>query len=141
MLTPRSLKRLQRYRDENNRIRQVVARLKKPTRPIASRAQLLCEARRYLNRDFLDILRVQMHLQPLRKHGRRWPVEFRQFALNLYFTSPKAYRYLSTILSLPTVKSLRTWLSDVLVKPGILPQILDFLKETKKGKCATELFA
>ncbi|XP_054919821.2 uncharacterized protein [Dermacentor andersoni] len=47
VLTPRSLKRLQRYRDENNRIRQVVARLKKPTRPIASRAQLLCTGARF----------------------------------------------------------------------------------------------
>lgn len=59
-------------------------------------------------------------------------MEFRQFALNLYFTSPKAYRYLSTVLSLPTVRSLRTWLSDISIKPGILPHILDLIRETAR---------
>ncbi|XP_077542187.1 uncharacterized protein LOC144154933 isoform X3 [Haemaphysalis longicornis] len=128
--TPRTKRQLHHYRIENARLRRTLSRMK-PARPVLSRAQIISEAARYLNKDFLDILRVQMYLQPSNKYGRRWPPEFRQFALNLYCNSPKAYRYLAKVLSLPTVTSLRTWLPSINSKPGACPQVLELLKEKK----------
>lgn len=60
-------------------------------------------------------------------------MQFRQFALSLYFTSPKAYKYLSQLLSLPTVKTLRTWLSAINIKTEIVPQVLELIKEKAKN--------
>lgn len=88
---------------------------------------------RYLNKEFLDILQVQIYLQPLNKYGRLWPPQFQQFTLNLYFNSPKAYRYLAKVLSLPTAVSLQTWLSSITMKPGVFSQVLELLKEKAKN--------
>ncbi|XP_072142984.1 uncharacterized protein [Dermacentor andersoni] len=131
-ITPRTKKRMQKYLEEIASLRRTVSRLRRAS-AIIPPARILAESSRYLNKDFLEILRVQMHLQPLKKHGRRWPKEFRQFALSLYFSSPKAYRYLAKTLSLPTVKTLRAWLSAVSLKPGLMPEILDFVKEKTKN--------
>lgn len=60
-------------------------------------------------------------------------MQFRQFALSLYFTSPKAYKYLSQLLSLPTANTLRTWLSAINIKTEIVPQILELIKEKAKN--------
>lgn len=58
---------------------------------------------------------------------------FRKFALNLYFSSPKAYKYLCNFLSLPNARTLRTWLPAIAIKPGLLPTVLDLIKEQTKN--------
>ncbi|XP_075734085.1 uncharacterized protein LOC142775817 [Rhipicephalus microplus] len=68
VLTPYSKKRLQRFCDKNSPLRQIDTRLQKPKKP--TRSQLLFEAGRYLSKVFVEILKVQMHLQPLKEHGR-----------------------------------------------------------------------
>lgn len=126
--TPRIKRELHHYQVENARLRRALSRMN-PARPALSRGEIISESARYLNKDFLDILRVQMYLHLLSKYGRRLPPEFRKFALNLYFSSPKAYSYLAKVLSLPTVTSLRTWLSSITIKPGVFQPVLELLHE------------
>ncbi|XP_049528742.1 uncharacterized protein LOC125947637 [Dermacentor silvarum] len=78
--TPQTKKRTQKYLDEISRLRMTVSRLKRAS-AIIPPARILAESSKYLNKDFLEILHVEMHLQPLNKHGRRWPKEFHQYAL------------------------------------------------------------
>ncbi|KAG0437470.1 hypothetical protein HPB47_017434 [Ixodes persulcatus] len=97
-----------------------------------SRAELVRNASKYLQKEALEIFRVQLYLQPLSKFGRRWPDSFKPFALNLFFHSPKAYKYLAKLLSLPSQRSLQTWLSDIVIEPGLIASVLDTVKKNMK---------
>lgn len=98
-----------------------------------SRAELVRNASKYLQKEALEIFRVQLYLQPLSKFGRRWPDSFKPFALNLFFHSPKAYKYLAKLLSLPSQRSLQTWLSDIVIEPGLIASVLDTVKKKHEG--------
>ena len=54
--------------------------------------------------------------------GRRYSEEFKQFALTLYFCSPKAYNFLRKIFFLPHQSSIRNWTSSVNCEPGFLSE-------------------
>ncbi|XP_037518321.1 uncharacterized protein LOC119395100 [Rhipicephalus sanguineus] len=45
---------------------------------------------------------------------------------------------ISKFLSLPTVRTLRTWLSAIAIRPGLLPAVLDLIKEQTKNWPLTE---
>lgn len=75
---------------------------------------LLRQASKFLNKEALGILGVQLYLQKLNRHGRRWSDSFKPFALNLYFHSPTA-RYLARLLSLPSVKSFENSMTDIVI--------------------------
>ncbi|XP_064465409.1 uncharacterized protein LOC135376898 [Ornithodoros turicata] len=98
-----------------------------------TRSQIVFAASRYLSKRALSLFRVQLFLQPLNKFGRRWPPQFRSFALNLHFKGPQAYRYLSKVLALPSESSLRSWLKDIAVEPGVMPSVLQGLKTRLQG--------
>ncbi len=50
--------------------------------------------------------------------GRRYDDQMKEFALTLYFYSPKAYKYVRSIIPLPNPSSLRKWSSSVNCEPG-----------------------
>lgn len=58
------------------------------------------------------------------KFGRKWPDEFKLFALNLYFRSRRAYKYVAKYPSLPSVRSRKNWLSRIAMHPGVVPSLL-----------------
>ncbi|XP_048487715.1 uncharacterized protein LOC125491003 [Plutella xylostella] len=60
--------------------------------------------------------------------GRRWSKLNKIVALALYKKSPKAYRYLSQLLSMPSVRTLQTILETMKLEPGIDPNIITHLK-------------
>ncbi|XP_064463485.1 uncharacterized protein LOC135374461 [Ornithodoros turicata] len=98
-----------------------------------SRTQIIQAASRYLSREALEIFRTMLYLQPLRKFGRRWPPQYRNFALKLHFAGPKAYRFLSRYLLLPTERCLKYWLQEVAMQPGVVPAVLDSLQARLQG--------
>lgn len=128
MRTPSTKRKLQHYRSIIMRLGRVIVSMKRPVKRTVSHTRLIAEAGKHLSKDLLELLNVQVHLQPLRKHWRCWPMPIRKFALNLYFSSPKAYKSLYKFLSLPTVIMLKTRLSAVTIKPDLLPAILDLIK-------------
>lgn len=71
-------------------------------------------------------------MQGRKKKGRRFSKEIKEFALSLYFHGPKAYRQISKVLCLPHPRSLRKWLAEVPMTPGIIPGVLSALKDAVK---------
>ena len=53
---------------------------------------------------------------------RRYSDEVKEFALTLYFYSPKAYRYVRSIIPLPNQSLLRKWSSSVNCEPGFFKE-------------------
>ena len=68
-----------------------------------------------------------------KNHGKggasRYETMIREFALTLYFYSPRGYRFVRKTLSLPAPSTLRSWASKVTVQPGFLTNVLLGLKE------------
>lgn len=59
----------------------------------------------------------------------------KEFALTLYFYSPKAYKYLKNIdFYLPNQSTLRKWVSSFNCAPGFLEEVFLYLKENVQDK-------
>lgn len=65
---------------------------------------------------------------------RRYSDVMKQFAHTLYFYSPKAYAFLRKHFVLPNGRTIRKWLSSVRCEPGVLAEVLNFLKEEVETK-------
>lgn len=63
---------------------------------------------------------------------RRYSSLMKQFVHTLYFYSPKAYNFLRQYFILPNGRTIRKWLSSVKCEPGILQEVLDYLKDSVK---------
>lgn len=53
----------------------------------------------------------------------------KQFCLTLQFYSPKAYDFICLRSTLPDPSTIRNWLSTRECKPGILTEVMKYLKE------------
>ncbi|KAL7289993.1 hypothetical protein TKK_0015725 [Trichogramma kaykai] len=53
-------------------------------------------------------------------HSKRriWEEDEKQFALGLYYKSPKAYKYLSDIFNLPCSTTIHEWVNNINLRPG-----------------------
>lgn len=58
----------------------------------------------------------------------------KQFAHTIYFYSPKAYNFLREYFVLPNGRTIRKWLSSLNCDPGILTEVLEFLKTEVSSK-------
>lgn len=52
----------------------------------------------------------------------------KEICLNWYYTSPKGYKMMASIMRLPSRRTLRTWQSSMKINPGINKSIMDSLK-------------
>lgn len=75
-----------------------------------------------LNQD--QLLFIKMQLNHIKK--RKWMQDEKEFALALYYASPKAYIFLRNKkkFALPSITLIREWINDLQLKPGINPQIM-----------------
>lgn len=80
--------------------------------------------KRFVPNTIYVLLSSHIHLLNVKKKGRRWSPEMKTFALNLYFHGPQAYRLVAEDIELPTVRSVKRWLSKIPMKPGIIPGVL-----------------
>ena len=58
---------------------------------------------------------------------RKWLEDEKEFALSLYYISPKAYVFLRNTkkFALPCVTLIRKWINELQLTPGINPQVID----------------
>ena len=61
--------------------------------------------------------------------GRSCRVQERKFALALYYHSPKAYMFLSSVFSLPSSSSVHLWLRNIFIQVGWSKQTLTVLRK------------
>lgn len=66
--------------------------------------------------------------------GRRFTLDEKLLSLSLYKKSPKSYRLLSSLFTLPSRRLLSTMLSKVPIETGISPLLMEVLKENVKPK-------
>lgn len=66
--------------------------------------------------------------QKVKPKGRRFTLDDKILALSVYKQSPKGYRYLSTIFSLPSLKTIMNLLKHVPFTPGINNHIIEHIK-------------
>lgn len=84
---------------------------------------------KYFKGAALEIFKTQMKLATVSKKGRRYSSLQRRFCLGLYFHSPRAYRFMSKIFTLPTTRMLRYWLNKIYMEVGWNESVFAFLKE------------
>ncbi|XP_075725709.1 uncharacterized protein LOC142767601 isoform X1 [Rhipicephalus microplus] len=104
--------------------RKTIKRLQRqPHQAPSSTSKALEVIRPHVTEEVFKLLSAHVRLRPKRK-GKRFPVWFKKFALHLNFRGPRAYRFLAPYFSLPSRRSLRRWLANVKMTPGIIPGIL-----------------
>lgn len=69
--------------------------------------------------------------------GRRYPADFKQFCMSVYFLGPKCYKYLMNMLCLPSPRTLQRFISRIKLGAGIDDNILAML-ELKVSKMEFE---
>lgn len=57
----------------------------------------------------------------------------KQFALTLYFYSPKAYKCVRTLFRLPHPSRVRAWVAKSNCEPGFLSEVIQHLKKEIEG--------
>jgi len=73
--------------------------------------------------------RLQIRETNKKNKGHRFTIEEKILSLSLYKRSPKCYRLLSNLFTLPCKRTLNNILSNVTIAPGIFPTVLRILTE------------
>lgn len=81
-----------------------------------------------LNKTTLDFIKTQVNIQNNSPKGRTYTIDDKILSLSLYKTSPKGYRFLSSIFALPSRSTLNSMLTRIPFKPGINVHIEENLK-------------
>ena len=114
-------------------LRNTIYRLQNKLKKMSSEVvrtpqQLMKKAATYLPPKVVDFFRGQISNAMTCKTGRRFGVQERRFALAVYYHSPKAYRFLSSVFTLPSISTLHSWLRKIFVNVGWSKQTLAVLK-------------
>jgi hypothetical protein len=72
--------------------------------------QQLDKTGKYLSKDGLYFLKMQLQLASKRSRGRRYSNELKSMALAIYYKGPRVYKFLSSIFALPSKSTLSLWL-------------------------------
>lgn len=110
------MKRLQRE------LRRLRGKQRDPVRHIVD----MCS--RYVDGPCLKFIEQQVQMYFKHRKGRRWTSEQKRVALALHFKSPASYNFLRTIFALPSLTSLRRWISGVETNPGYNENVLNIMQ-------------
>lgn len=129
---------LQRYRNQILRLRkQLQTKLGKTC---CTPEQLCKNATQYFNPKLLSFFASQVKQGKRKANGRRYSREEQQFALATYYNSPRAYRFLTSIFTLPSVGTLHTWLRKIQMNAGWNSATLQLMSQkSSKMKVADTL--
>jgi len=76
--------------------------------------------------------KLQLQETTKKRKGHRFTLKEKVMSLSIYKKSPKCYRFLSNLFTLPCKQTLNNLLSTVSIGPGVLPVVLQVLKENVK---------
>ncbi|XP_029340931.1 uncharacterized protein LOC115033089 [Acyrthosiphon pisum] len=76
--------------------------------------------------------RLQLRETMKKKRGHRFTLEEKMLSLSIYKRSPKCYRLLSNLFTLPCKRTLNNLLSTVSIGPGVSPVVFQVLTENVK---------
>lgn len=92
-------------------------------------SSIIQNASKYIKGTPLEIFKTQMKLANIAKKGRRYSNLQRSFCMGLYFQSPRAYRFMSKVFTLPTTRMIRYWLMKIYMEVCWNNSVFSFLKE------------
>lgn len=78
---------------------------------------------------------MQLQVRETKKcsRGHRFNLNEKMLSLSLYKRSPKCYRLLAKLFTLPSKRTLNNILSSVTISPGICPLMMKVLKDNVKN--------
>lgn len=82
--------------------------------------------------------RLQIRETSKKDRGHRFTTDEKMLSLSLYKRSPKCYRILSQLFTLPSKRTLNLILASVSIRPGISPLVMNVLAENVKKLKPTE---
>ena len=82
----------------------------------------------YVDGPALDFMKTQILMSDRKPKGNRWSVHDKKLALSLFYASPKCYKLLRKIFSLPCISSLKKYIRNLDVKAGFPQSVLGCLK-------------
>lgn len=100
--------------------------------------KIIENASKYLDARTLQFFTSQMKASRCKKKGNRYTIAEKSFSLALYYKSPKAYRFLSSLFSLPAVRSLQLWLRKKSFQAGWNDSVFNLLKNSVQKMKAEE---
>lgn len=87
-----------------------------------------------LNDGLMEIIENEMQNRK-RKTKRNYSAKIRAFSFTVYYYSPKVYRYLRTVFTLPAPRTIQRWLETVNCEPGFLIDVI------KSAASQTQLYS
>ena len=73
----------------------------------------------FLNKPLAELVKAQGILRERKPTARRYSMEYKKFALSLYFLGPRAYSFLSKLLYLPSKRSLQRITEKIMCNVGL----------------------
>lgn len=87
----------------------------------------------YLSKKFnqhqMEFLKMQINNSGKRNHGQRYTPEQKSLSLAIYKQSPKTYRFLQKLFTLPSKKTLARHSAYLRFESGINPKLFEFIKD------------
>ncbi|XP_050297718.1 uncharacterized protein LOC126737064 [Anthonomus grandis grandis] len=118
--TPR--KRKLRLQIKKMRKFGVTAKARQKEDPDVRDFNRLCD--KFLSKPLACVIKTHVALKGKRRKSHRFSMELKQFALTLHFLSPKAYKFIGSLLTLPTKRSLHRITENISCQPGINNAVL-----------------
>lgn len=119
---------------ESTRIEKLVNELKKTKCDYASLKKSAKLIDKIESPVLKEIVADTLKNQNKKPKGRRWTKNNKINCLALYKRSPKAYRYLSHMIPLPSTKTLQNVLKKIPIDTGINKAVLEHLRQTSPTK-------
>ncbi|XP_050303875.1 uncharacterized protein LOC126741499 [Anthonomus grandis grandis] len=118
--TPR--KRKLRLQIKKMRKFGVTAKARQKEDPDVRDFNRLCD--KFLSKPLACVIKTHVALKGKRRKSHRFSMELKQFALTFHFLSPKAYKFIGSLLTLPTKRSLHRITENISCQPGINNAVL-----------------
>lgn len=83
---------------------------------------------KFLSPQVAQFVKTEVELYKKSGHGRRYSNSCKEFALSVYFLSPKCYRFLQRMFCLPSYRSICRFVETVKFSPGINENLFQLLK-------------
>lgn len=106
-----------------------VNRLKKTRKAGVNKESVMKQLKKLLPAKSYAFVRTQIHMFQRKAHGFRWTTQDKAFFLSLLHASPKCYRLLFKVFSMPSVRTLQKLMKSIDLKPGFNHNILATMKK------------
>jgi hypothetical protein len=117
---------LRRTKQKANTMDEVIKTLQEKLVISSKEAEALHSTFENTHLEFLYNFKENLKSKP---SGRRYSDEIKEFALTLYFYSPKAYKYVRSIIPLPNPSLIRKWSSSFKCEPGFIKEAFKSLSQ------------